>query len=87
MEEHTRAYIKIQDGCNQFCTYCIIPYARGRVRSRKLENIINEVKRLADNGYKEIVLTGIHLSSYGIDIQDENVSLMDVIEEIGKMME
>lgn len=84
MEEHTRAYIKIQDGCNQFCTYCIIPYARGRVRSRKLENIINEVKRLADNGYKEIVLTGIHLSSYGIDIQDENVSLMDVIEEIGK---
>ena len=56
MEEHTRAYIKIQDGCNQFCTYCIIPYARGRVRSRKLENIINEVKRLADNGYKEIVL-------------------------------
>ena len=83
-EIHTRAYIKIQDGCNQFCTYCIIPYARGRVRSRKLENIINEVKRLADNGYKEIVLTGIHLSSYGIDIQDENVSLMDVIEEIGK---
>ena len=84
MEEHTRAYIKIQDGCNQFCTYCIIPYARGRVRSRKLENIINEVKRLSDNGYKEIVLTGIHLSSYGIDIKDENVSLMDVIEEIGK---
>lgn len=84
MEEHTRAYIKIQDGCNQFCTYCIIPYARGRVRSRKIENIINEVQRLTDKGYQEIVLTGIHLSSYGIDFKEENLSLIDVIEEISK---
>lgn len=65
--EHTRAYIKIQDGCNQFCSYCIIPYARGRIRSRKQEDIIAEVKGLAAAGYKEIVLTGIHISSYGID--------------------
>lgn len=63
--EHTRAYIKIQDGCNQFCSYCIIPYARGRIRSRKPEDVVEEVKRLAANGYQEIVLTGIHLSSYG----------------------
>lgn len=84
MEEHTRAYIKIQDGCNQFCTYCIIPYARGRVRSRKLENIVTEVNRLTKKGYKEIVLTGIHLSSYGVDVKDENISLIDVIREIGK---
>lgn len=63
--EHTRAYIKIQDGCNQFCSYCIIPYARGRIRSRKPEDVLEEVKRLAANGYQEIVLTGIHLSSYG----------------------
>ena len=63
--EHTRAYIKIQDGCNQFCSYCIIPYARGRIRSRNPQEVVEEVKRLADNGYQEIVLTGIHLSSYG----------------------
>ena len=62
--EHTRAYIKVQDGCNQFCSYCIIPYARGRVRSRAKEDVIEEVKTLAANGYKEVVLTGIHLSSY-----------------------
>ena len=68
--EHTRAYIKIQDGCNQFCSYCIIPYARGRVRSRKEEDILKEIRGLADNGYKEIVLTGIHISSYGIDLED-----------------
>lgn len=85
MEEHTRAYIKIQDGCNQFCTYCIIPYARGRVRSRKYENIIEEVNRLADKGYQEIVLTGIHLSSYGIDKKEDNIGLIDVIEGIGKI--
>ena len=60
--EHTRAYIKIQDGCNQFCSYCIIPYTRGRIRSRSAIDIVDEVKRLALNGYKEIVLTGIHLS-------------------------
>ncbi len=65
--EHTRAYIKIQDGCNQFCSYCIIPYARGRVRSRREEDILNEVRGIVQAGYKEIVLTGIHISSYGID--------------------
>ena len=65
--EHTRAHIKIQDGCNQFCSYCIIPYARGRVRSRKEEDILNEVKGLVEAGYKEVVVTGIHLSSYGLD--------------------
>ncbi len=65
--ETTRAYVKVQDGCNQFCSYCIIPYARGRVRSRDLEDVLIEVKTLAKNGYKEIVLTGIHLSSYGVE--------------------
>ena len=65
--EHTRAHIKIQDGCNQFCSYCIIPYARGRVRSRKEEDILNEVRGLVAAGYQEIVITGIHLSSYGLD--------------------
>ncbi len=69
--EHTRAYIKIQDGCNQFCTYCIIPYARGRVRSRKWEDIKKEVEGLVQAGYKEIVLTGIHISSYGIDFEED----------------
>ena len=64
---HTRAYIKIQDGCNQFCSYCIIPYARGRVRSRKEEDILNEIGKLAAGGCKEVVLTGIHISSYGTD--------------------
>lgn len=65
--EHTRAYIKVQDGCNQFCSYCIIPYARGRVRSRRLEDTLEEVRGLAASGYREVVLTGIHLSSYGLD--------------------
>ncbi len=69
--EHVRAYIKVQDGCNQFCTYCIIPYARGRVRSRAKEKIIQEVHKLAEAGYKEVVLTGIHLSSYGVDFPEE----------------
>lgn len=68
--EHTRAFLKIQDGCNQFCSYCIIPYARGRVRSRREEEILKEVKNLALNGYKEVVLTGIHLSSYGLDFDN-----------------
>jgi len=68
--EHTRAFLKIQDGCNQFCSYCIIPYARGRVRSRKEEEVLTEVKNLAANGYKEVVLTGIHLSSYGLDFDN-----------------
>ncbi len=66
--EHTRAYIKVQDGCNQFCSYCIIPYARGRVRSRRMEDVVSEVEALARQGYREVVLTGIHLSSYGIDL-------------------
>lgn len=69
--EHTRAYIKIQDGCNQFCSYCIIPYARGRVRSRKAEDVINEIKGIVAAGYQEVVLTGIHISSYGIDFEEE----------------
>lgn len=69
--EHTRAHIKIQDGCNQFCSYCIIPYARGRVRSRKEEDILKEVRGLAEAGYKEVVVTGIHLSSYGLDFIDK----------------
>ncbi len=69
--DHTRAYIKIQDGCNQFCSYCVIPYARGRVRSRHLEDIRQELQGIAQAGYKEIVLTGIHISSYGIDFDDE----------------
>ena len=78
--EHTRAYIKIQDGCNQFCSYCIIPYVRGRVRSRKPEDIISEVKTLALTGVKEVVLTGIHISSYGTDL--ENIGLIQLIEMI-----
>lgn len=70
LTEKNRAYIKIQDGCNQFCSYCIIPYTRGRVRSRKQEDVIDEVERLVANGYKEVVLTGIHLSSYGIELKE-----------------
>lgn len=70
--EHTRAYIKIQDGCNQFCSYCIIPYARGRVRSRKPEDVLAEIRGLAANGYREVVITGIHLSSYGMDFIGKN---------------
>ena len=82
--EHTRAYIKVQDGCNQFCTYCIIPYARGRVRSRSQENVLEEVRTLAANGYKEVVLTGIHLSSYGIDLGEEDtlLSLILAVHEV-----
>lgn len=69
--EHTRAYIKIQDGCNQFCTYCAIPLARGRVRSRRAEDVLKEIQGMVEAGYKEIVLTGIHISSYGIDFDEE----------------
>ena len=79
--DHTRAYIKVQDGCNQFCTYCIIPYARGRVRSREQEDVVNEVKSLASNGYQEVVLTGSHLSSYGIDFDGER-HLLDLIRAV-----
>lgn len=80
--EHTRAYVKIQDGCNQFCTYCIIPYTRGRVRSRRLSDILSEVERLADNGYQEVVLTGIHLDSYGVDFASGEENLLTVIQAI-----
>ncbi|MCT4605284.1 MAG: tRNA (N(6)-L-threonylcarbamoyladenosine(37)-C(2))-methylthiotransferase MtaB [Marinisporobacter sp.] len=76
----TRAYLKIQEGCNQYCTYCIIPYARGPIRSRREEDIVKEVQRLAKNGFKEIVLTGIHVASYGKDL--ENTSLLDVILKV-----
>lgn len=71
--DHQRAYIKIQDGCNQFCSYCIIPYTRGRVRSRKPELVLEEIRQLANEGVQEFVLTGIHISSYGIDFQKEDV--------------
>ena len=80
--EHVRAYIKVQDGCNQFCTYCIIPFARGRVRSRSVEDILGEVRALAEKGYKEVVLTGIHLSSYGVDFKDENTNLLSLIQAV-----
>ena len=84
--EHVRAYIKVQDGCNQFCTYCIIPYARGRVRSRNIESVLKEVHSLAEKGYKEVVLTGIHLSSYGVDFPEEKketlLSLIRTVHEI-----
>ena len=80
--EHTRAFIKVQDGCNQFCSYCIIPYARGRVRSRNMDSVLEEVNRLAENGYQEVVLTGIHLSSYGVETGE---SLLHLIQEIHKV--
>ena len=101
VSEHTRAYIKVQDGCNQFCSYCIIPFTRGRVRSRKMEDVLLEVEALAKNGYKEIVLTGIHLSSYGIDLWDrtepdsghmkkpvygiEKSQLLELIQKVAKI--
>lgn len=80
--EHTRAYVKVQDGCNQFCSYCIIPYARGRVRSRSRDSVVREVRQLSGNGYKEVVLTGIHLSSYGIDTGDSLLGLITAVHEI-----
>ena len=80
--EHTRAYLKVQDGCNQFCSYCIIPYARGRVRSRRKEEVVEEVKTLAGNGCKEVVLTGIHLSSYGIDHGSTLQELILAVHEV-----
>ncbi len=82
-KEHTRAYVKVQDGCNQFCSYCIIPYARGRVRSRSLTEVRAEVEKLADGGYQEIVLTGIHLSSYGADLEGTDLlALIEMVQEI-----
>lgn len=81
VSDHTRAYIKVQDGCNQFCSYCIIPYTRGRVRSRAKQDVISEIKRIAKNGTKEVVLTGIHLSSYGKDLKD-GTDLLDLIKAV-----
>lgn len=93
--EHTRAYIKIQDGCNQFCSYCIIPYARGRVRSRRREDVLEEIRGMAEEGYREVVLTGIHISSYGIDLTQESESfrgdyrgqsrLIELVEELSQL--
>lgn len=80
-ESKTRAYIKVQEGCNMFCTYCIIPYARGPIKSRPIDDIFKEAKRLGENGYKEIIITGIHVGSYGLDL-NENIRLIDVIEKI-----
>lgn len=80
--EHTRAFIKVQDGCNQFCSYCIIPFARGRVRSRRAEDVLAEIGRLAERGYKEVVLTGIHLSSYGVDTGDSLLHLIELVHEV-----
>ena len=84
LNEHTRAYIKVQDGCNQFCSYCIIPYARGRVRSRDMEDVLSEIRGLARNGCREFVITGIHVCSYGTDL-DGDKGLIDLLEEIGKV--
>ena len=89
--EKTRAVIKIQDGCDRFCSYCIIPYARGRVRSRKPESIISEIQKIAKEGYKEVVITGIHIASYGKDFNlansnnSTNYALIDLLEEIDKI--
>lgn len=80
--EHTRAFVKVQDGCNQFCSYCIIPYARGRVRSRKWEEVIEEVTILAKSGFQEVVITGIHLSSYGVDCGD---TLLNLVQKVAKV--
>lgn len=81
---HTRAYVKVQDGCNQFCSYCIIPYVRGRIRSRDMDSIIAEVQNLADAGVKEVILTGIHVSSYGKD-KENGIGLADLIDEVSKI--
>lgn len=80
--EHTRAFIKVQDGCNQFCTYCIIPFARGRVRSRELPDVLQEIRTLAKSGYREVVLTGIHLSSYGVDNGETLLHLIEAVHEL-----
>ena len=86
-ESHTRAFIKIQDGCNQFCSYCLIPYVRGRVRSREPEDVVSEIKKIAEAGCREVVLTGIHLSSYGNDGKPEHMgpALLDLIEQVAKI--
>lgn len=86
-EEHTRAFIKVQDGCNQFCSYCIIPYTRGRVRSRRPEDVEKEVRTLAKKGYREVVLTGIHLSSYGVDFKEESIDFLSLIKRLNGIEE
>lgn len=83
--EKNRAVIKVQDGCNMFCSYCIIPYARGRIRSRKIESVVSEVTKIAKQGIKEVVITGIHVASYGKDFENENVRLIDLLEAINKV--
>ena len=80
LANRTRAYLKIQDGCSQYCSYCIIPYARGPIRSREPQEVVAEVKRLAENGFKEVVLTGIHVASYGKDRRD--TSLLDILKQV-----
>ena len=83
--EKNRAVIKVQDGCNMFCSYCLIPYARGRIRSRKIENVVSEIKKIAKQGIKEVVITGIHVASYGKDFENENIRLINLLEEINKI--
>lgn len=83
--DRSRAVLKIQDGCNMFCTYCIIPYVRGRIRSRKKENILKEAKEIAESGIKEVVLTGIHVASYGKDNKESNYFLIDLLEDLDKV--
>lgn len=83
--EKTRAVIKVQDGCDRFCSYCIIPFARGHIRSRKPESVISEITKIAQSGIKEVVITGIHLASYGRDFKEENYRLIDLLEDINKI--
>lgn len=83
--EKTRAVIKVQDGCDRFCSYCLIPYARGHIRSRKIENVIGEIKKVVEEGINEVVITGIHIASYGRDFKGENIGLIDLLEEINKI--
>ena len=87
--EKNRAVVKVQDGCNMFCSYCIIPYARGRIRSRKIESVVSEIEKIAKEGIKEVVITGIHVASYGKDFDNENTSkkirLIDLLEAINKI--
>ena len=83
--EKNRAVIKVQDGCNMFCSYCIIPYARGRIRSRKIESVVSEVEKIASEGIKEVVITGIHIASYGKDFENENIRLIDLLESVNKV--
>ena len=83
--EKTRAVIKVQDGCDRFCSYCLIPYSRGHIRSRKIENVIEEIKKVVEEGINEVVITGIHIASYGRDFKGENIGLIDLLEEINKI--